>query len=70
MENKYNTVIDDAPTMLHEPSPAYALQSQQSMRKVDIQELMTEGYMTLEQSKTLIEEKIYNHFHTRWKVSY
>lgn len=65
MENKYNTVIDDAPTMLHEPSPAYALQSQQSMRKVDIQELMAEGYMTLEQSKALIEEKIYNHFHKR-----
>lgn len=64
MQKKYN-IIDDAPTMLHEPLVAYALQSQPSKRKVDIQELMAEGYITLEQSKALIEEKIYSHFHKR-----
>lgn len=49
--------------MLHEPLAAYALHSQPSKRRVSTQDLIAEGCMTLAQSKAMIKEKIYNHFH-------
>lgn len=40
-----------------------AVAMEYDVRKVNVAHLMSQGYMTLEQSKALIEEKIYNHFH-------
>lgn len=58
----YN-VSDENPTLLQEPSAAYALRTTHAKPKVNTHELLSEGYLTLSQSKALIEEKIHNHFH-------
>lgn len=50
--------------MLNEAAVAYSSQEQPGKRRVNTQELMAGGYMTLDQSKALIEKKIHNHFHS------
>lgn len=56
-------VPDDSPVFAGE-SPACAVNlNSQKVRKVNLAQMMAEGYMTLDQSKALIEKKIYNHFH-------
>lgn len=50
--------------MLNEAAVVYANQAQPGKRRVNTQELIDGGYMTLDQSKALIEKKIHNHFHS------
>lgn len=66
MHNTSNTYSVDhvESSMLNEPAMAYAKQAQSDKRKVNTQELKNEGFMTLNQSKALIEKKIHNHFHS------
>mgnify|MGYP003291111946 CR=1 FL=1 len=61
MAKKYD-IQEDEPQMVCEPELALATES--NVRKVNTAQLMAQGYMTLEQSKTLIEKKIHNHFHS------
>lgn len=61
---EYSIAHEDTFTV-NEAARAYEKLTQSGKRKVNIQELMTKGYMTLEQSKTLIEKKIQSHFHNR-----
>lgn len=64
MQNKYNSYnTDEQSSMLNETMVAYASPTPSSKRKVNTQDLIAEGCMTLAQSKELIKEKIYNHFH-------
>lgn len=57
-------VPDESPVFVGE-SPACAVTpSNEKIRKVNLSQMMAEGYLTLEQSKSLIEKKIYNHFHS------
>lgn len=52
-------VPDDSPVYAGE-SPACAVNlNNDHIRKVNISKMMADGYMTLEQSKALIEKKIY-----------
>lgn len=60
MTKQYKLPEED-PQMVCEPELALATES--NVRKVNTAQLMAQGYMTLEQSKTLIEKKIHNHFH-------
>lgn len=62
MEKRYNAT-DEEPQMVCEPE--LALATKVNVRKVNVEQLMAQGYMTLEQSKALIERKIHNHFHSR-----
>lgn len=57
-------VPDDSPVFAGE-SPACAVNlNNKNIRKVNLAQMLAEGYLTLEQSKALIEKKIYNHFHS------
>lgn len=62
MEKGYN-ILNDDPQMVCEPELALATEC--NVRKVNVEQLMAQGYMTLEQSKALIKQKIHNHFHSR-----
>lgn len=62
MEKRYN-ILNDNPQMVCEPELAFATEC--NVRKVNVEQLMAQGYMTIEQSKALIERKIHNHFHSR-----
>lgn len=56
-------VPEESPAFAGE-SPACAVNlNKENIRKVNLAQMMAEGYLTLEQSKALIEKKIYNHFH-------
>lgn len=62
MEKNYNILNEDS-LKVCEPELAFA--TERKVRKVNVEQLMAQGYMTLEQSKALIERKIHNHFHSR-----
>lgn len=47
--------------MLNEAAVAYANLAQPDKRRVNTQELIDGGYMTLDQSKALIEKKIHKY---------
>lgn len=64
MQNKYNSYnTDEQSSMLNETMVAYASPMPSNKRRVNTQDLMADGCMTLAQSKAMIKEKIYNHFH-------
>lgn len=61
MTKRYK-LSEDEPQMVCEPELALATEC--NVKKVNMAQLMSQGYMTLEQSKALIEKKIHNHFHS------
>lgn len=61
MTKRYK-LSEDEPQMVCEPELALATEC--NVKKVNMAQLMAQGYMTLEQSKALIEKKIHNHFHS------
>lgn len=61
MAKKYE-IPEEEPQMVCEPELALATEC--NVKKVNTVQLMAQGYMTLEQSKALIEKKIHNHFHS------
>lgn len=60
---KYH-VPDESPAFACESPSCAANLDNEKIRKVNLAEMMAEGYLTLEQSKALIEKKIYDHFHS------
>lgn len=61
MTKRYK-LSEDESQMVCEPELALATEC--NVKKVNTAQLMAQGYMTLEQSKALIEKKIHNHFHS------
>lgn len=59
---KYQVPVE-SPVLAGE-SPVCAVNlNNEHIRKVNLSQMMADGYLTLEQSKALIEKKIYEHFH-------
>lgn len=55
---------DNSPVFAGESLACAVNLNNEHVRKVNLSQMLAEGYLTLEQSKALIEKKIYNHFHS------
>lgn len=62
-KNKKYEVPQEEVLMTAEPANGSVKMAQLSDKsKVNLAQLMSDGYMTLAQSKAIIEQKIHNHF--------
>lgn len=63
---KYQVPEESSVFACESPTGAVSLDNE-NVQKVNLVQMMSEGYMTLAESKAMIEKKIHEHFHSRCK---